>query len=86
MTPSFDRDDIPRPTACDTILEILGQGRPKADTEIFALSESMSRGHTLGRIKVARARLIERGMVIPAAGFSLIPTGNGRCAKRYRLA
>lgn len=81
-----DREDIPPPTATDTILEILAQGQPKADTEMFAMSEQMGRGHTLGRIKKARARLQALGMIIPAAGYSLVPPGNGKCAKRYRMA
>ena len=81
----FDRDDIPIPTAADTIMEILSLGQPKADTEMWAMSKTLGRNHTLGRIKAARARLVRSGTIMPAAGHALIPAGNGRCATRYIL-
>lgn len=81
------RDDIPLPSPTDTILEVLALGKPKAITEIHALSEQMGRGHTLNALKQARARLVTLNMIIPAAGHSLIPTNNILATqRRYMLA
>jgi len=83
----FCREDVPLPTPTDTVLEILAQGRPQADAELFAMSEQLQRGHTIGKIRAARKRLEELKIVIAAAGESLVPANNMRpTQRRYKLA
>ena len=84
-TYAFERDDVPLPTTRDTILEILSDGKPKADHEILAQSQQMGRSITLKRIKAQRAKLVRDGVLIPAAGYAFAPKTNARTAHRYTL-
>jgi hypothetical protein len=82
---TFDRDDIPLPTPLDTLREILADGIPRTDDAMRATAETMGRPMDWRKVRAARAELVRRGEVMPAAGYSKVVGWGGRCVHRYVL-